>query len=511
MRWNFIISFICLCISVFGNNTLNKKIGSLFIAPACCEGDENHRKDLQTLIQDFHVRAFLVKGGNPNSQKNLITYLESLTSDPLLFCMDAEWGLGMRMKEETSYPRNLTLGAVQNDKLLYLLGQQIGRDCLSTGATLNFAPVVDVNTNPKNPIIHMRSFGDDPEMVRKKAQILSKGMQDAGLFTCYKHFPGHGDTFQDSHVCLPMVEKTLDSFKKEDWTPYDNAFASVMVAHIKAPHIDPLYPSSLSKKTISYLKRLIDKDTVIISDALNMKALTNHYSVEEIACLAYDAGIDMLLYGSHRIPVVKKIMQNDIPNAYFSLMGKFQEGSFSEKELDARLKKINKLKKRSSFFKINKKEGLSIKQALFEEAMTLVHNKEKVLPLTPKTKINFLQIGTSSNKLLELLQKDLQVTRLSLEDRANLFDLVDPLVVSVNQLNILKPNCGLSDQVLELLKKAPKNTIFVLLGSPYCLKLFKDCPNVLLAYEEDEMAEIAAYKVLSGKIAAKGKLPIKID
>jgi len=354
----------------------------------------------------------------------------------------------------------------------------------------------------------MRSFGDDPEIVKKKAQIISKGMQDVGLLTCYKHFPGHGDTFQDSHVCLPMVKKTLDSFKKEDWIPYDNIFASVMVAHIKAPHIDPLYPSSLSKKTIKYLKRLIDKDTVIISDALNMKALTLNYSVEEIACLAYDAGIDILLYGDHIMPNVEKIMQNDIPNAYFSLMKKFQEGSFSEKELDARLKKINKLKKRPSFFEINKKEGLSIKQALFEEAMTLVHNREKVLPLTLKTKINFLRIGASSNKLLELLQKDFQVTQYSLED---LSDLADPLVVSVSQLNILKPNFGLSDQFLELLKEAPKNTIFVLFGSPYSLKLFQNCSNVLVAYEEDEMAEIAAYKVLSGKIAAKGKLPIKID
>ena len=195
--------------------TLEQKIGQMFIIPACELRGDDHFEDLRRLIQQGWVGGILMKQGTAEGQRNLIERLQKLSSVPLLCVQDGEWGVAMRLTDVLSFPRNLTLGAVQDLALLYQLGQEIGKQCKLVGAHLNLAPVVDVNCNPRNPIIHMRSFGEDPLQVAKRGEQIMRGIQSVGVMACAKHFPGHGDTATDSHVNLPIIDHDQKSICKK--------------------------------------------------------------------------------------------------------------------------------------------------------------------------------------------------------------------------------------------------------------------------------------------------------
>ena len=280
--------------------------------------------------------------------------------------MDAEWGLGMRLKKSTiSFPRQLTLGAIQDNRIIYDMGKEVARQMRRLGVHINFAPVVDVNNNPKNPVINTRSFGEDPFNVTAKSYMYAKGMQDHGVMACAKHFPGHGDTDVDSHHDLPVINhdrRRLDSIEMFPFRVLSQfGIESVMVAHLKVPALDatPNLPTTLSRKVINVLlKKEMNFKGLVFTDALEMKGVTKHFPSGEIEVRALEAGVDVLL------------MPEDIQTAITHIKKAVESGRLTQKILDTRVKKILRSKYRLG---LQEKQKLEPKNLLEELNLSLIH------------------------------------------------------------------------------------------------------------------------------------------
>lgn len=328
MRHVLLFLFVSIhCFSI----EFDREIGSHFMVPACPARGEEHRKDLADLYAKVPFGGVILKAGTFQESKDLIQFLKGLGD--ILIAVDAETGLGQRVTDIRPFPKHMTLGAIDDDELIVQLGREIGAQCKELGATMNFAPVIDVNSNPKNPIIHMRAFGDDAGRVIAHGKALAKGMMEEGIIPCVKHFPGHGDVDVDSHLDLPVVTNLegLQPFKElVDW-----GIPAVMTAHLLVLEIDDL-PASLSRKIIhGILREKWGYEGLVISDALNMRALANHYTPEEIAILALEAGTDILLYGDHIDPNVDEILREIVPRAFKAVKENYLRKELYRKALTA--------------------------------------------------------------------------------------------------------------------------------------------------------------------------------
>ena len=393
--------------------TLEEKIGQLFVAPACELRGEDHLEDLLALIERWHLGGILLKQGTIEGQRSLIEKLQKRSSLPLFCLQDGEWGVAMRLRDALSFPRNLTLGAIQDLTLLYQLGQEIGKQCRLVGTHLNLAPVVDVNCNPRNPIIHMRSFGEDPVQAALRGEQVMRGIQSQGVIACAKHFPGHGDTTVDSHVDLPIIAHDKDRLQKVELHPFqqliDADVQAVMTAHlyVKAFAEEALLPVTFSHRIVTdLLQKQMGFCGLVLSDALNMKALTKHYGPRQIAVNALLAGHDLLLYGDHIAPNIDQILRSDIPQAFSAIKAAVENKEIPEELIDAKVRKILQAKEKCGLFQpflspanikeqINSSDAYALKKRLFEEAVTLVRN-QSILPLK-KQKIALIEWGRISH------------------------------------------------------------------------------------------------------------------
>lgn len=340
--------------------SLEEKIGQLFVVPVCPTRGEDHRADLYRLFEQYHIDSVIVKASDPLSQVRFLNDLQTRSVLPLLVAADAEWGLAMRMSDTIAFPRNGILGELSDLSLLEELGQEIAREAKRVGIHLNLAPVVDVNSNPNNPIIGTRSFGDTPEKVAECAARIFKGFQQGGLLGCAKHFPGHGDTSTDSHYELPVLAHDAKRLEEIELVPFKRMIAEgidcIMTAHLYVPHLDKELPTSLSPAVHALLRKDLGFQGLIISDALNMKALAK-YSPENIALLARSAGTDLLLYGDHISEHVDEIIKNTVPRAFKALKEAYLNQELSMEELDATVFKI--LKKKAHIERVCSEERLS--------------------------------------------------------------------------------------------------------------------------------------------------------
>ncbi|HSW87293.1 MAG TPA: glycoside hydrolase family 3 N-terminal domain-containing protein [Rhabdochlamydiaceae bacterium] len=516
--------------------TLDEKIGQLFIVPACPLRDDGHLADIKNMITQYHIGGVILKQADPEKQVTLINTLQNQSGLPLLCVMDAEWGLGMRMQNMISFPKNLTLGAIQNKEMLHTLGKEIGRQCKKVGGHVNLAPVVDVNSNPYNPIIHMRSFGESPDRVAECAVSLMQGMQEAGILACAKHFPGHGDTIVDSHVDLPVVSHSLERLERVEFYPFQKMIQagvdSVMTGHLFVPSCESKQgcPATLSAKiTTDLLKNKLGFEGVVFTDALNMKALTNHFSTGEIALNALRAGNDFLVYGDHIAPNIDRILQIDVPEAIHGIKKAYEEGTISKAELDGHVLKILKLKERlhlpenretvastNLLEDLNSASARSLKKELFRQAITLVRNKKNLLPLAEKNrkKIALVQMK-DDGAFASLLKRDGDVNTFSFSKGAVLirklkhFSLV---IFSVNAVSANQKDFGIPEEAEDLIQKLNYLRIPVILtifGTPYALSQFEVNPTVIMAYEDDIDAYEAAADLIFGKLVPTGKLPVR--
>ncbi|MDR3647288.1 MAG: glycoside hydrolase family 3 protein [Candidatus Babeliales bacterium] len=470
--------------------------------------EKMRRQETIRLIKKYKIGGVhLVCYGTISSCYNTIKKFQRLSKLPLLISQDFEWGLGMRLTDAISFPKNMTLGAIQNNNLIYDKAKEIGRQCKLLGVHINFGPVVDINTNHLNPVINDRSFGDDKENVTQKALQVMSGLQDENIIACAKHFPGHGDTALDSHKYLPIINHDLARLKSIELYPFkqliNKGVKAIMSAHIDVPAIDarPNRSITFSKKGITdLLQTQLGFKGLIITDDLDMKAITNFFKPEEIALEAFKAGNDILL------------MSKDIETAIKSLKDAIEKKIISETELNRRVLKILKTKQdlgldknrfapNYSYKNFFTPQAKKLKETLFESSITIARDLNHLIPVQKCKRTTYIELNkTTTKEYIANLNKQVKGEQ--------------NIIISLFDLNKSDhTNYGLTTHILEFLNnlaKTKKNIILIIYGTPYSLKLFKNYKTIIVAYEDHKYAQNAVDKILTGKLKAIGKLPIKI-
>src|SRR5687767_4177398 len=321
--------------SVFNSLSKEEKIAQLMVVRAHSNLGPEHVSKVISDIKKHNIGALCFFQGGPVRQANLTNYYQEIAKTPILVTMDAEWGLGMRLDSVTKYPFQLTLGALTDPQLVYQMGVAVGMQCRRMGVHVNYAPVVDINNNPNNPVIGYRSFGEDKNKVAQLGVAYMKGMQDAGIMACAKHFPGHGDTEVDSHADLPVIHKSREQLDSLELFPFRQAIkgnvGSVMIGHLSIPAIDSTVnqPTSLSKKAITdLLEEELDFEGLTFTDALEMKGVTKFYPAGEAAVQALVAGNDMLC------------LPEDVPAALEAIEKAIRKRQLRWRDIDAKVYKV---------------------------------------------------------------------------------------------------------------------------------------------------------------------------
>lgn len=511
--------------------SLEEKIGQLFTIRASTKVDENEAKKVLSYIDKYKVGGICFFQGDPTHLAALNNRYQAKSKIPLLISIDGEWGLGMRYpKKSISFPRALTLGAIQDNNLIHEMGEHIADHCKRVGIHVNFAPVVDVNNNPLNPVINNRSFGEDKYNVAAKSYSYMQGMQENGVLACAKHFPGHGDTDTDSHHDLPVINHNRARLDSVELMPFRSlikqGIASVMVAHLNIPAFDdrPNRPTTLSHNAITnVLRKELNFDGVVFTDAMEMKGVTKHFAPGDADKEAFLAGNDVIL------------LPENLKAGFNSIKSGILDGSIPRTRLEESVKRILKAKHQLNITKwqaipmndissdINSNESLALKEKLLENAITLVSDEDNIIPIKKLNDMKFATISIGSKfKTPFQTQLDYYVTSkhsymsktptAEQLERANKHSAdADYVIASIHDMSkYATKNFGIEGANLEYLKKLDKDKklIVVLFGSPYALRYFQDFSNVVVAYEDDKMAQQIAAQSLMGAFAIKGKLPV---
>ena len=399
--------------SIINKMTIDEKIGQLFMVQAYSNRDKKHEKFITEMITKYHVGNLIFMQGTPEKQAELNNIYQDTAKVPLLIGFDGEWGLDMRLKNTYRFPWNMTLGAIRNDSLVKQFGEHLGKHCNRLGIHVNFAPVVDINTNPDNPIIGNRSFGEKKENVTQKAIAFTQGMQSKGVLANAKHFPGHGDTHVDSHLGLPMVEHDLSIINKQDLAPFQWAIkhsdpAMIMTAHIQYPALDDstiennegeliIRPATMSRKILTdLLRNKLAYEGIIATDALDMAGIAHYFDEVTAVVETFVAGADLAVMPFkirsnkdidsfyHYIRDVARVMQQKI-DATPLLMKELKQSVArinGYKALYCQLSP-NSIAKKSQFAEdfIATTEHLTLEQRLADNAVVLLKNKLTTLPI----------------------------------------------------------------------------------------------------------------------------------
>jgi beta-glucosidase-like glycosyl hydrolase/CubicO group peptidase (beta-lactamase class C family) len=515
--------------SVYNQFSFEEKVGQLFMVAAYSNKNEAHNKSIDDLISKYKIGGLIFFQGGPVRQANLTNRYQAQSKVPLFIGIDAEWGLSMRLDSTYRYPWNMTLGAVQNLSLIEKMGQQMGRQSKRMGIHFNFAPVVDINTNPKNPIIGNRSFGENKFNVAERAVALMKGFQSEGLFATAKHFPGHGDTSSDSHHTLPVVKFDRKRIDDVELYPYreliKNGLSSIMVAHLDIPSLESRkgYPTSISYNVVTdILQNDLGFKGLIFTDALNMKGASNFKQPGDIDLEAFLAGNDILLFAEN------------VPLAVEKFKSAFNDGKLTEERIAFSVKKILNYKYKAGLnnYKIieinnlvedlNKPEFDALNFDLYENAITVLTNKDKIVPIKKieKEKIAYVSIGNDySDIFVKSLNKYTDVTELKTDDLDELLILLEDytkVIVGYHKTDGAWKNHDLSFKELLWIDRISKQnkTIVTFFTKPYSLlniKNFSGIESVILAYQNNDFAQITAADVIFGSKNAKGKLPVSIN
>lgn len=487
-------------------------------------------------IKKYNIGGIVLFQGTPVKQAGFINYFQSIAQTPLMVCIDGEWGLGMRFDSVAPLNHQMMLGAVNDSALIYQYGKLVGRQCKRMGIHVNFAPVVDINNNPENPVINDRSFGENKYKVARYGVAYMKGMEAEGVLSCAKHFPGHGDVSVDSHFDLPVINKSLAQLNSLELYPFKKMFAagvpSVMTAHLYVPAIDstPNTATSLSRKAITGLLRdKLHYEGLSFTDALEMKGVAKYFPGGEIDVQSLIAGNDILDLPENVDSAIVKIRQaidsnrlswNDIYEKCKKVLSyKYEYGMAFPQPVNTENLTAD----------LNK--GISeMKKLVAENAITILKNKDKRFsPLTAENKkIAFVGIGIdSANTFGSRIQKDLNADGFYFsykEDAGRIPTLATlikskykTVVIGVHNYNRYpKNNFGITDYAFDLIKQlqqpdsANYKTILFDFGNPYAIKNFCDAPNLVACYEDDSITQSVAADILEGKIFAKGTLPVTV-
>lgn len=513
--------------SIYNAMSLQEKVGQLFMVSSYSNRNAAHTDSIQKLIKDHHIGGLIFFQGGPMRQAKQTNHYQSISKIPLFIGVDGEWGLNMRLDSTSRYPYNMTLGAIRDNDLLKKIGTQIGKDCNRMGIHINFAPVVDINTNANNPVIGVRSFGEDKYNVTEKAWAFTEGMQSTGVLACAKHFPGHGDTDTDSHKTLPTVSFSKARMDSVELYPYKQLFnkgiAGVMVAHLNVPQLESQQglPSSLSHSIVTdLLQEQLGFEGLIFTDALNMKGASDFGKPGDIDLAAFKAGNDVLLF------------TEDAPKAIATIIGAYQQKDITEARLAHSVKKILRAKFDAGlhhyqpietehlYIDLNQEINSELYDAAIKNAITLVKNEGQMVPLNAAAgkKMGFYKLGDdSSNVFLEALQTLGNVDDLSglsaktLVEELKKYDLI---IMGYHRKNsrITKAISGLDNKTIATISR--NNTVVLaVFASQYSLKEtdLGQVESLLVSYENSEVANTITADIIFGKAEAIGRLPASIS
>ncbi|MEG2077765.1 glycoside hydrolase family 3 N-terminal domain-containing protein [Chryseobacterium sp.] len=497
----------------------SERLGQLFIIALYTNKGDHHIDEIRNIVSKEQIGGLILMQDDAAREINLVNEFQQKSKTPMMIGMDAEWGLYQRIAAAHKYPWAMTLGAIQDKDLIEKMSAKIAEDCHRMGINWDFAPVVDVNTNPNNPIIGNRSFGSEVKNVTKSALAYSNGLQNNNILAAIKHFPGHGDTSTDSHLDLPVVSHKIDRLNEVEIAPFkalmNKNIGGVMVAHLYVPALEPAkgIPASVSKNIVTgLLKEKLGYKGLIITDALNMGAVANKYKPGELDALAFKAGNDIMLF-SQGVAEGKRLIQKAIDN-----------GEIPQARVEESVKKILLTKyflglnqytpknPQNINSDLNNASHTAIVQEMYANALTLIKDEKKLLPLKENTYYIPLeeasyqtfayQMGSlvTVKKLNEIKTIPAGSTVLVGYHKDN-STAYKPFKISAESKKILA----------ELAKKY--NIILNVFGSPYALKDIdlSKISTVLVSYENNEDSMTATANALKGNTKIHGKLPVLVN
>ena len=518
--------------SVYMQLSPQQRLAQLVMIRAHSDKGEEYENEIARLIREYQPGGVLFFQGNPIRQAELTNRYQASAEIPLMVAMDAEWGLGMRLDSAMSFPYALTLGAIQDDRLLFEMGKEIGRQCRRLGVHVNFAPVADINNNPENPVIGFRSFGEDRYSVTLKSFWYLQGMRESKVMGCAKHFPGHGDTNTDSHFELPIISHRRQRLDSLELFPFHyligQGLESIMIAHLSIPALDSTtgLPSTLSRNIVTgLLREKMGFDGLIFTDGMEMKGVTDHFPSGEAEARAVQAGNDIVL------------LPRDLGVALDAIEKFVDSGKISAVQLETSVKRVLATKYRLglttpqrvdttrllSDLSTPEAEGLRLR--LFERAMTMVRNADTIVPLALESTSGVASLSIGAEELtpfqemlgqygvtdhyqvpIDASEKALQVMMRNLQEKSL-------LVVSLHAPSLFpRNNFGVPASVFEFLKQLEKNgkLILTVFGNPYLLSHLDSIGSVVMAYVDNQAIQQIAAQGLVGAIGFSGKLPVSV-
>jgi len=521
--------------SVFQTLTQEQKIGQFFMVATFSNQEESNYQYIETLVRHYNIGGLIFFQGGPYRQAQLTNRYQAAAKVPLFIGIDGEWGLGMRLDSTMDFPKQMTLGAIRNEELVYRMGTEIGRQCNRLGIHINFAPVSDINSNPSNPVIGNRSFGESKENVASKAAAYMKGMQFNRVIATAKHFPGHGDATTDSHLALPVISRSVDQLRDIDLYPFRKLIADslmgIVTGHLYVPVVDntPRLAATLSEKVVTeLLKKELGFRGLVFTDALNMGAVGKLPS-EELNLRALMAGNDILLY------------PENVPDAVRRIAEAVKQGTITQNLIDEKVKKILRAKYWAGLNNyapvklenldrdLNSPEAQLLKQELCEQAVTLVRNTNNLLPITTLDTLRLasVSIGTDyGNKFQKMLNQYAPFKSITYGEKPSNDHDIDEIMGQIGNANLvvvsyhrLSPsarwNYGVTNASLNLITRLKQKGVRVVVcafGSAYALRPFFGigADAILCTYEDGETMQNIAPQVIFGAVPAKGMMPVTI-
>lgn len=518
--------------SVMQTLTLDEMIAQLMVVRAN-NPNQPYFDVIDSYITKYDIGGVTFFGGHPEAQARQTNQWQALAKTPLLICIDGEWGPAMRLDSTIAFPYQMTLGALNNDSLIYEMGLEVARQCKALGIQFNFAPVVDINSNPANPVIHMRSFGENREDVARKGIMYMKGMQDGGILVTAKHFPGHGDTDADSHSSLPLITHSKARLDSMETYPFrqliEAGLDGIMIAHLNIPSLDsnPGTPSTLSKPIVTdYLRNELGFNGLIVTDALDMKGVTQNAKPGDIEVRALQAGDDILLLSA------------DVPTAIARIRQAVNTGEISENLIREKCRKVLTYKYKAGlanyipvdlhglYEKLNSPEAELLIRELFEGSVTLLKNDDGLIPLQRLDTLKIASVSIGYGKMTPfqerlryyapidffwLKKEPTDAELLQVRKKLAGYNLV---ILSLQNTSIWGGSpYGISQQALKFIRDccAGQNVILDLFSTPYALKLLDKnaLPAALILSYQDHpaMQDISAQAIFGG-IGMKGTLPV---
>ena len=509
--------------SLYQQLSLDEKIGQLYIVALYNNRGEEEIQKIRNLVEKEKIGGLILMQDDAEKHINLLNEFQGKSRIKMMIGIDGEWGLFQRFSAAHKFPWAMTLGAIQDNSLIYEMTSKIAEDCKRMGIYWDFAPVVDVNTNPSNPIIGNRSFGSDINNVISKGLAYAQGLQDHGVLASMKHFPGHGDTNTDSHLDLPVVSHNLERLNSVELAPFkallDKKIGGVMVAHLYVPTLEKKkgIPASVSFEIITnLLKNTYQYKGLIITDALNMNAIAKKFSPGEIDLRAFKAGNDIMLFSQ------------DVPSGKALIKSAFEKGEISENRLAESVKKILKTKfllglqdlkpinPENINVDLNNTSHAEISEKLYANAITLLKDEKNLLPLSCSKTYYYLPLEEAPfQTFVENLNFGTTINLISKEEISQIPEN-STVIVGFHKDNstAYKPykiSQNSKDILTELSKK--QNVILDVFGSPYALKDFDiaSISTVLVSYENNDLSMKASAKALLGKTKISGKLPVIVN